>query len=242
MEAFVDHYAILNVLHEAEQGEIARAYRAKIKKVHPDRNRGLEGAEELTRLVITARDVLLDPVRRQSYDVEWRAQTHEGRDHGARRRTPPSTYAQAERDAAQQRADARARREREAERRAAETDAREAREAEARASEARAQAERASKVREAEARAAEARAAEARAAEARAAEARAAEARAAEARAAEARAQTKRSEARRARYAHVRRPPGPSSAAEVIGAVVLAGLFGLGIAAIADALSDRPPS
>ena len=232
MEAFVDHYAILNVLHEAEQGEIARAYRAKIKKVHPDRNRELEGAEELTRLVITARDVLLDPLRRRNYDVEWRA----------RRRTPPSTYAQAERDAAQQRADARARREREAERRAAETDARAAREAAARATEARAQAERASKVRAAEARAAEARAAEARAAEARAAEARAAEARAAEARAAEARAQTKRIEARRARYTHVRRPPEPSPVAQVLGAVVLAGLFGLGIAAIADALSDKPPS
>lgn len=212
MEAFVDHYAILNVLHEAEQGEIARAYRAKIKKVHPDRNRELEGAEELTRLVITARDVLLDPLRRRNYDVEWRA----------RRRTPPSTYAQAERDAAQQRADARARREREAERRAAETDARAAREAAARATEARAQAERASKV--------------------RAAEARAAEARAAEARAAEARAQTKRIEARRARYTHVRRPPEPSPVAQVLGAVVLAGLFGLGIAAIADALSDKPPS
>ncbi len=221
MENFVDHYALLNVVHDADDGEITRAYRTKIQSVHPDRNRGLDGAEDLTRLVINARDVLLDPVRRRTYDVEWKAKS-------------------------------RARTEREAARRAAEAHARAEREAEARATEHRARADREARAawaQAADAWAAEAQAARERAAEARASWTRAAETRGAEARKAWARAAEVRAQAQRQRRSSEPRTSGqiPTSSPvlEAIGAVLLVGLVGLGVAVIADALSDgrgRPRS
>lgn len=71
-EEFLDYYAILGVPPTADAEEIKRAYRALVRKVHPDAR--LEaGTSFLFRLVHEAYSVLSDPDRRSEYDRRWQA-------------------------------------------------------------------------------------------------------------------------------------------------------------------------
>ena len=63
----VSYYKILNVAPDASLAEIKRAYRALIKKWHPDVNRS-EDALERTRKIIEAWKVLQDAKMRADYD------------------------------------------------------------------------------------------------------------------------------------------------------------------------------
>lgn len=60
-----DPYQLLRVTSGATAGEITRAYRQRIRELHPDR---ASGDTEEARLANLARDILLDPVRRAEYD------------------------------------------------------------------------------------------------------------------------------------------------------------------------------
>jgi curved DNA-binding protein CbpA len=71
--ARTDAYAILGLTPRATQSEITHAYRALLRRHHPD-TRGLEQGQS-TRAddaalqdVLTAYDVLRDPARRAEYD------------------------------------------------------------------------------------------------------------------------------------------------------------------------------
>ncbi len=71
-EEFRDYYAILGVSPSASAEEIKRAYRALVRKVHPDAMPEA-GTALLFRLVHEAYSVLSDPERRAAYDREWHA-------------------------------------------------------------------------------------------------------------------------------------------------------------------------
>ncbi|MFC7850331.1 J domain-containing protein [Arthrobacter sp. NPDC057388] len=64
-----DYYAVLQVQHAASQQEIARAYRALMRRHHPDVASGEAVPAEL-QLVMQAFHVLRDPKRRAAYDRE----------------------------------------------------------------------------------------------------------------------------------------------------------------------------
>ncbi|HKS01362.1 MAG TPA: J domain-containing protein [Arthrobacter sp.] len=64
-----DYYAVLQVPHGASQQEIARAYRALMRRHHPDVASGEAVPAEL-QLVMQAFTVLRDPKRRAAYDRE----------------------------------------------------------------------------------------------------------------------------------------------------------------------------
>ena len=69
-----NYYAVLGVARDASDDEIQRAFRRLAKLWHPDRYAGAppvmrERAERRMRLLLRARDVLTDPVRRHEYDV-----------------------------------------------------------------------------------------------------------------------------------------------------------------------------
>ncbi|HXF70443.1 MAG TPA: VWA domain-containing protein [Thermoflexus sp.] len=71
-EEFVDYYAILGIPPSADAEEIKKAYRALVRKVHPD-VRPEAGTSLLFRLVHEAYSVLSDPGRRAEYDQRWQA-------------------------------------------------------------------------------------------------------------------------------------------------------------------------
>lgn len=62
-----DFYKLINVAPNATEQEIRSAYRKKALDVHPDRN---PGNEEVMKLLTLAKDILLDPSKRQQYDEE----------------------------------------------------------------------------------------------------------------------------------------------------------------------------
>ena len=64
-----DYYAVLQIPHGASQQEIARAYRAQMRRHHPDVASGEAVPAEL-QLVMQAFAVLRDPKRRAAYDRE----------------------------------------------------------------------------------------------------------------------------------------------------------------------------
>jgi DnaJ-class molecular chaperone len=64
-----DYYAVLQIPHRASQHEIARAYRALMRRHHPDLASGEAVPAEL-QLVMQAFSVLRDPERRAAYDRE----------------------------------------------------------------------------------------------------------------------------------------------------------------------------
>lgn len=68
-EEFIDYYAVLGVDPQASEREIDRAYRDKIKSSHPDKNGGAASAEEHTRRLNRAREVLKDPHTRSRFDA-----------------------------------------------------------------------------------------------------------------------------------------------------------------------------
>jgi hypothetical protein len=63
--AGADPYRLLGVPRTAGHDEIAKAYRRRVRTVHPDLP---EGSEEQTKLLHIARDILLDPALRAEYD------------------------------------------------------------------------------------------------------------------------------------------------------------------------------
>lgn len=65
-----DYYALLGVTSDASEELIRQAYRRQAKLSHPDLRPGPQ-AEALMRRLNAAREVLLDPQRRRSYDLRW---------------------------------------------------------------------------------------------------------------------------------------------------------------------------
>ena len=72
-----DFYALLGVAPDADAREIARAYRRRLREVHPDtRDRLADGpgpANADLRALQDAYEVLRDPTRRARFDAERRA-------------------------------------------------------------------------------------------------------------------------------------------------------------------------
>ena len=64
-----DYYRILGVSREASPEEIKKAFRQLALQCHPDRNPGNQNAEERFKEVSEAYGVLIDPEKRQRYDL-----------------------------------------------------------------------------------------------------------------------------------------------------------------------------
>ena len=68
---FIDFYALLGLPPDASREEVERAFRTLARQYHPDLNPDPE-AQERFRLLVQARETLLDPKRRTLYDQQWR--------------------------------------------------------------------------------------------------------------------------------------------------------------------------
>jgi hypothetical protein len=66
--AFIDYYEVLGVPHNASEDDIEKAYRALIRKHHPD----MGGDTATAQLINEAHDALSKPGRRARYDAEYR--------------------------------------------------------------------------------------------------------------------------------------------------------------------------
>lgn len=78
MDGFVDYYDLLGISPNATKEEIERAFRQRVRQLHPDVNPDPK-AQELFQLLVEARATLTDPKRRVLYDREWqRHRTQEG--------------------------------------------------------------------------------------------------------------------------------------------------------------------
>ncbi len=67
---FVDHYEILQISPNADQQTIYRVYRIQAQRFHPDNQS--TGDAQAFRRVSEAYEILSDPSRRASYDIEHR--------------------------------------------------------------------------------------------------------------------------------------------------------------------------
>jgi curved DNA-binding protein CbpA len=77
------YYQTLGVSFAASEDEIAAAYRALIRRHHPDAARGDQGAaEEISKRLNEAFSVLGDPDRRRAYDEEFGYSRRLGFDEG----------------------------------------------------------------------------------------------------------------------------------------------------------------
>lgn len=85
MDGEKDYYAILGVSPEASPGEIRRAYRRRVRQVHPDADSAADGS--CFAEVQEAREVLGDPARRAAYDRARRGRKREKQ--GTVRSSPP---------------------------------------------------------------------------------------------------------------------------------------------------------
>ncbi|KAK6540239.1 DnaJ subfamily C member 7 [Orbilia ellipsospora] len=70
----VSYYQLLGVQHNADNAVISRAYRQKARECHPDRHPRASEEEkaswtEKTQKLVDARDCLLDPGKRKTYDI-----------------------------------------------------------------------------------------------------------------------------------------------------------------------------
>ncbi|MFE4835759.1 J domain-containing protein [Arthrobacter sp. NPDC056691] len=83
-----DYYAALHVSRAASQEEIARAYRALMRRHHPDVAGGDAVPDEL-QLIMEAFAVLRDPKRRAAHDRGAVRQPHNVPVHVTRRPEPP---------------------------------------------------------------------------------------------------------------------------------------------------------
>lgn len=70
MKKFRTHYDNLNVARNADIAVIKAAYKALAQKYHPDRNPDNPNAERIMKIINTAYQVLIDPVRRAEHD-KW---------------------------------------------------------------------------------------------------------------------------------------------------------------------------
>ena len=66
--AFIDYYEVLGVPHNASEDAIEKAYRALIRKHHPD----MGGDTATAQLINEAHDALSKPGKRTRYDAEYR--------------------------------------------------------------------------------------------------------------------------------------------------------------------------
>jgi len=72
-----DYYGLLGVPYSADRAEITRAYRAAMKRAHPDRHAPAEraDAEERAKRLNLAYSTLAHPESRRTYDTSIRSQT-----------------------------------------------------------------------------------------------------------------------------------------------------------------------
>ncbi|MBC8044098.1 MAG: DnaJ domain-containing protein, partial [Rhizobacter sp.] len=75
--SFTDYYAVLGVAADALESDIRRAYTDQIKAVHPDKLQHVSAdtrlrAEQRTRELNEAKEILLDAEKRANYDLEYR--------------------------------------------------------------------------------------------------------------------------------------------------------------------------
>lgn len=68
MERPPDYYLLLGISPDAGAAEVRTAFATAIKKCHPDMVHSENG--DRARMLIEARDTLIDPVRRRAYDEE----------------------------------------------------------------------------------------------------------------------------------------------------------------------------
>jgi molecular chaperone DnaJ len=88
----MDLYVLLGLTHGATDADIKRAYRRLARRFHPDINPGDRAAEARFRQILEAYETLIDPDRRQRYDLgygpesesERRSSGFEGFDFSAR--------------------------------------------------------------------------------------------------------------------------------------------------------------
>ena len=66
----MNHYLLLGLQSDADEGQIKHAYRRLAKRFHPDTNQGSEAAAELFRQLHEAYRVLTDPALRTLYDAK----------------------------------------------------------------------------------------------------------------------------------------------------------------------------
>ena len=74
-----DWYEILGISPEVIDDEIRQAWRDKVKEAHPDTN-GATDAEERTKLINMAKDILLDKDKRRAFDLrraQWKKHEYE---------------------------------------------------------------------------------------------------------------------------------------------------------------------
>lgn len=64
-----DYYKLLNLPRDAEEKDIKKAYRQLALKYHPDRNPGDKEAENRFKDIAEAYSILIDPEKRQQYDM-----------------------------------------------------------------------------------------------------------------------------------------------------------------------------
>ena len=86
-----DYYDVLGVSKGAGADEIKKAYRAKVKELHPDRNSDNPNAEADMKEVNEAHDILKDAEKKAAYDRFGHAAFEGGMGGGgtARRRWVP---------------------------------------------------------------------------------------------------------------------------------------------------------
>ena len=75
--ASLNHYQALGVAYDATRADITRAYRARMKAIHPDRKRPDQraAAEEVAKRLNVAYTTLSNPAKRLDYDRTIRADT-----------------------------------------------------------------------------------------------------------------------------------------------------------------------
>jgi molecular chaperone DnaJ len=92
-----DLYAVLGVGPDASAEQITHAYRALLRRHHPDTRANISAVREDTddarlQLVLAAYAVLHDPAQRARYDHQHRASPPPQREHRSERPTPPISY------------------------------------------------------------------------------------------------------------------------------------------------------
>lgn len=75
----MDFYVLLGLTHGASDADIKRAYRRLARRFHPDINPGDRTAEARFRQILEAYETLIDPHRRQRYDLGFGPETDQSR-------------------------------------------------------------------------------------------------------------------------------------------------------------------
>ena len=87
-----DHYSVLGISPDADQASIRAAYRAQMKRHHPDRNPHREDANNIAASINLAYEVLGDPVSRSRYDRERLRTTRSSRGYASQSGPQGSRY------------------------------------------------------------------------------------------------------------------------------------------------------